>query len=150
MTVWKYEITVDGLKIHEDCGFESEKDAEDAAKQALLASDSCIDLYDIRVFQVWQELYYTVPTQVIFFEPEEQEHHAGIAYGKEVICGECGSTFELGEVEIKKEFENWIDIEEDIAGEELEEIEHDKVIDRWISIEDSHQEEAKKIRSMLP
>ena len=56
------------------------------------------------------------PTQVKFFDPEEQETLYGIGFGDQIICGCCGGTFEVSEVE-NIEILPWIDISEAICGE---------------------------------
>lgn len=48
---------------------------------------------------------------MIFFDPGPQETYGGIAYGKDVICAECGKVFELGEVEILEEHAEWRNLE---------------------------------------
>ena len=53
--------------------------------------------------------YYDAPTQVIFYDEENDEDHGGIAYRDEIICLECGGIFEIAETRIKKEIP-WTDI----------------------------------------
>lgn len=63
--------------------------------------------------------YYEQPKQVIFYDPDtDSKAFAGIAYGEEIICGECGGTFELNEVVVLKEL-SWVPIDEEIGGDEL-------------------------------
>ena len=64
--------------------------------------------------------YYETPTQVIWFGYLEDVWVGGIAFGNVIICGCCGNTikldnFEKGEV---VEYEDWIDIEKEIRGED--------------------------------
>ena len=35
-----------------------------------------------------------------------------------IVCGCCGSLFEPEDVEIIREYENWIDLSEEIKGDE--------------------------------
>ena len=39
----------------------------------------------------------------------------GIAYNDEVICACCGGIFELDEIEILEEYEDWIDFKYEIG-----------------------------------
>lgn len=55
------------------------------------------------------------PTQVMFID-DDNETCFGIAFGDTVICGCCGSTFDVSEVEIVQTLE-WIDISDAIRGE---------------------------------
>ena len=71
------------------------------------------------------------PCQVVFADPDEKGWLCGIAYGEEIICGCCGSIFEIADiVEAAMErgcrqaiypYDEWIDITEAIAGGELPE-----------------------------
>lgn len=56
--------------------------------------------------------YYDIPTQVKFYDSENNEWIGGIAYRDEIICGECGSIFELDEFEVDEvvEMDCWVDI----------------------------------------
>lgn len=38
------------------------------------------------------------PTQVAFWEVEQERYVGGIAYGAEIICGCCGGVVEIAEV----------------------------------------------------
>ena len=38
------------------------------------------------------------PTQVAFWEVEQERYVGGIAYGTEIICGCCGGVVEIAEV----------------------------------------------------
>ncbi len=44
----------------------------------------------------------------------------GIMYQNKVICGCCGGTFELNEICYLKEYKTWVNISEEITGEEVE------------------------------
>lgn len=56
------------------------------------------------------------PTQVKFCEiGAEESIEYGIAYNDEVICACCGGIFELDEVEILEEYEDWIDFKYEIG-----------------------------------
>ena len=65
--------------------------------------------------------YFNSPTQVRFIDPFETELTGearwlgGIAYGDEVICGECGSVIELNEIE-DLEVLKWVSISDEILG----------------------------------
>lgn len=61
------------------------------------------------------------PTQVMFYDGSE--YHAGIAYHDEVICGCCGGTFEVADInEMALEDKvvpivalPWVDFSEDVG-----------------------------------
>ena len=62
--------------------------------------------------------HYDVPTQVKFYDKDNEVWLGGIAYGDEIICGECGGVFELSDLEPHEVEElPWIDISEAIIGE---------------------------------
>ena len=63
--------------------------------------------------------YYETPTQVKWFDDLEDVWVGGIAFGNVIICGCCGNTIELDNFEKGEvvEYEDWIDIEEEIRGE---------------------------------
>ena len=66
--------------------------------------------------------YYERPTQVRWFEIEEKRWFGGIAYRDEIICGCCGSILELNEFEEYEvvELGDWVNIEEEIRGEDYD------------------------------
>ena len=73
-----------------------------------------------------QELYFETPTQVAFVdewtddgEPNMEYVIGGIAYGTEIICGECGSIVDLEDVAALYIFGEWITISEDILGDDM-------------------------------
>lgn len=117
MNFWKYRVfDKKGYLLYQDFGFETEEDAE---KEAIAWANAHAGKdWIIGTYQTWQELEYEVPTQVLFFDPELQEVHAGIAYMQDVLCGECGGLFALDEVEIIKEYtDEWHNIEPALAGD---------------------------------
>ena len=67
------------------------------------------------------------PTQVLFWDYDGEHWAAGIAYGGIIICGCCGGIFELEEVNTyaPDNISNpiisleWIDLTQEIAGEEM-------------------------------
>lgn len=63
--------------------------------------------------------YYPRPKQVKWFDNLDGVWVGGIAFGDVIICGCCGSTIELNDFEKGEvvEYEDWIDIEEEIRGE---------------------------------
>ena len=63
--------------------------------------------------------YYPRPKQVKWFDNLDSVWVGGIAFGHVIICGCCGSTIELDNFEKGEdvEYEDWIDIEEQIRGE---------------------------------
>ena len=57
--------------------------------------------------------------QVKFHEVGEDIEIGGILLDDgNIICGCCGSLFEPEDVEIIKEYESWIDLSEEIKGDE--------------------------------
>lgn len=57
--------------------------------------------------------------QVKFHEIGEDIEIGGILLDDgNIICGCCGSLFEPEDVEIIREYENWIDLSEEIKGGE--------------------------------
>lgn len=70
---------------------------------------------------------FTVPTQVRFWDYDNRKYMGGIAYGNEVICGCCGGTFLIDEIyEFAPEgvdpltaYDYWVDISEEIKGDDL-------------------------------
>lgn len=72
--------------------------------------------------------YYDKPTQVKFYDPENDDYCAGIAYCDEIICLCCGAVFDLNEYEqeIREDFPEvkvpiivdlpWISLNEECLG----------------------------------
>ena len=57
--------------------------------------------------------------QVKFHEIGEDIEIGGILLDDgNIVCGCCGSLFEPEDVEIIKEYESWIDLSEEIKGDE--------------------------------
>ena len=57
--------------------------------------------------------------QIKFHEVGENIEIGGILLDDgNIICGCCGSLFEPEDVEIIREYENWIDLSEEIKGDE--------------------------------
>lgn len=72
-----------------------------------------------------QNFEFDKPTQVAFVdewtddgEPDMECVIGGIAYGTEIVCGECGSVVDLDDLAALYIFGEWITISEDILGEE--------------------------------
>ena len=76
--------------------------------------------------------YFERPKQVMFADPDNPgEWLCGIAYGHEIICACCGGIFSIDDVvEMANEdgvkcaiyeYDNWVDIADDIVGGELPE-----------------------------
>lgn len=65
-------------------------------------------------------MYYDIPTQVRFTDFEGNEF-GGIAWGDEIICGDCGCVFDITELihlyGAKIESLPWVDISEEILGD---------------------------------
>lgn len=74
-----------------------------------------------------QTLDFEAPTQVAFVdewndndEPNMDIIIGGIAYGTEIICGECGSIIDLEDVAALYIFDDWIPIGEAILGNDID------------------------------
>ena len=75
--------------------------------------------------------FYNTPVQVIFVDPTDEDSiiwKSGIAYLDEVICGCCGSVFDITDIismedicghETLFEYDDWINISDEIKGDEL-------------------------------
>ena len=64
----------------------------------------CEDLFD-QDLKEWYEDWtgivkaeFSSPTQVLFYDSNDEGYHTGIAYNKEVICLGCGAVFEVKEI----------------------------------------------------
>ena len=66
--------------------------------------------------------YYERPTQVRWFDSVQKRWIGGIAYKNELVCGCCGGVYELDEFEEGEvvELGNWVNIEEEIRGEDYD------------------------------
>ena len=72
--------------------------------------------------------YFEVPTQVKFRDVDGDHYIGGIAYRNEIICGCCGGIFDISEIyelapdTLEKDpiviYDNWVDISNEICGEE--------------------------------
>ena len=72
-----------------------------------------------------RDYHFEAPTQVAFVdewkdndEPDMDMVIGGIAYGNEIICGECGSIVDLEDVAALYIFGDWVAITEEILGDE--------------------------------
>jgi len=65
------------------------------------------------------EKEYTVPTQVAFRDYDDYVIHGGIAFGYYIICGCCGSIYEIDDVEIIKDLE-WVSLKDEILGDVID------------------------------
>ena len=68
-------------------------------------------------------MFFEKPTQVKFWDPNGGKHWiGGIGYRDEIICGCCGSVFEVSELLGDNPNDivqlPWIDISEEIRGDE--------------------------------
>lgn len=68
-----------------------------------------------------------IAKQVMFMDLENEETHGGILLDNgDLICAECGGLFEADENgvtwKIKTVFEDWIDLDEEICGDEIYDI----------------------------
>lgn len=70
-----------------------------------------------------QKLYYDTPTQVKFWDEDDEHYLGGIAYHTEIICGCCGGIFEIVDIyncsdvdEPIIAYQDWINIEAEIRG----------------------------------
>ena len=79
-----------------------------------------------------EKTYFNKPTQVLFADPDNSgKWLAGIAYEDVIICGCCGSVFEIADIVdcaredginwAIHEYDEWIDIGDAIVGDELPE-----------------------------
>lgn len=79
-----------------------------------------------------EKTYFNRPKQVVFADPDNPgEWLAGIAYKDVIICGCCGGVFEIADVVdcaredginwAIHEYHEWIDITDEIVGDELPE-----------------------------
>lgn len=68
----------------------------------------------------------TSPLRLFFWDTADKDYVGGIAYRNEVICGCCGSIFEISDllddaeedgVQAIYEYKLWVDLSEMIAGE---------------------------------
>ena len=72
--------------------------------------------------------YFEVPTQVKFWDIFNKRYIGGIAYRDKIICGCCGGIFDIrGIYEFAPDtleqdpiviYDNWVDISNEICGEE--------------------------------
>lgn len=77
-----------------------------------------------------QNFHFEAPTQVAFVdewndndEPDMDKVIGGIAYGTEIICGECGSIVDLEDVAALYIFGDWMTISEEILGDDIDLVE---------------------------
>lgn len=65
-------------------------------------------------------MYYDIPTQVRFTDFEGNEY-GGIAWGNDIICGECGEVFDITELiwqyGARVERLSWVDVSDEILGD---------------------------------
>lgn len=71
--------------------------------------------------------YFEVPTQVKFWDIGGDHYIGGIAYRNEIICGCCGSIFDINEIyesapdTLKEDpivvYDSWVDISNEICGD---------------------------------
>lgn len=73
-----------------------------------------------------QDYHFEEPAQVAFVdewndndEPDMDKVIGGIAYGSEIICGECGSIVDLEDVAALYIFGYWVTISEEILGDDI-------------------------------
>ena len=77
---------------------------------------------NVRTWNAYES--FDIPTQVAFWEGES--YHAGIAYGKEIICACCGGVEEIEEiyafapsnVEPIVVYKSWVNFNEEIIGDD--------------------------------
>lgn len=73
-----------------------------------------------------KKMFYETPTQVAFFDVDNNQYIGGIAYKDEIICGCCGGIVPIEEVyeyapdDIVpiRDYSEWVDINEAICGDE--------------------------------
>ena len=74
--------------------------------------------------------YFHTPIQVKFYDYDNEEWNAGIAYKDEIICGCCGGVFEIRDVRENAPkgidaivpYEHWIDLTNEIVGDDLDNV----------------------------
>jgi hypothetical protein len=72
--------------------------------------------------------YFECPTQVMFYDLDTEDYVGGIAYGSEIICGECGGIIYIDELieDVREQAPDkapikelsWVNISKEIMGEE--------------------------------
>lgn len=70
--------------------------------------------------------HFDFPTQVAFWDEEQEHYVGGIAYGDEIICGCCGGVLEIKEVMESApigiapiiSYERWVNVSFDIMRDE--------------------------------
>lgn len=71
--------------------------------------------------------FFNKPTQVKFWDGEEKQYVGGIAYQDEIICGCCGSIFEILDIYDNAqddgmtaiiEYDYWGNISDEIIGDD--------------------------------
>ena len=73
-----------------------------------------------------KKMYFDTPTQVVFYDYDNECYTGGIAYKDEIICGCCGGIIEIADlyesvpegIEAIKEYAAWISIDDAICGGE--------------------------------
>ena len=75
-----------------------------------------------------EKTYFERPTQVMFYDLDAKDYVGGIAYGFEIICGECGGIVDTVELieDVREQAPDkapikelsWVNISEEIMGEE--------------------------------
>ena len=98
-----------------------------------------------------RKLEYDTPTQVMFLDPDTGDWLVGIAYRDEIICGCCGSIYEISEIydeclEIVPDpvrvYQEWVDITDAIHGGENAYSPYEPEEDELIAAGDVEDEEA--------
>lgn len=66
---------------------------------------------------------FEIPTQVRWYDEENEMFHGGIAFGDVIICGCCGGIIELDEIDLDKltTYDFWVNLDEEICGDDMEE-----------------------------
>ena len=64
--------------------------------------------------------YFEKPTQVKFFDKDNNIWVGGIAYHGEIICGCCGGTLEIDELAEHEMviYDDWVNLSYEIIGED--------------------------------
>ena len=75
-----------------------------------------------------EKTYFERPTQVMFYDLDAEDYVGGIAYGFEIICGECGGIVDTVELieDVREQAPDkapikelsWVNISGEIMGEE--------------------------------